>query len=347
MGTLNDVLDLLKQMQENMGSMTNRIGALETGESTKKESVGDERDENTVVTSMVREKQLTKTFGTDTSSEALLEFLDHYKLCVEMNQQRRAPGWGDAKYRAKELRYQLQGEAGVFVRQEEAMHESWVEDDNKIIEKLKERWLNRDCIELDIIQFEEARQNDGESLGQFMQRLKGLGQRAFSEFDSTGMQQRIIWRFLDGVRDKDIRSSIIKERWMRDRKTPKPYAEVLKIAETAHLNKIAANATGGTGLPVKKVAVVSKDGLRDGLRTPKSTRGGKNKTNNKVVAAGTSFDCHFCHENHPGGWRHCEDRKRKNPDWTPRTAGRNSSGESSNSVSPAGSVASANSNQAF
>ena len=226
MGTLNDVLDLLKQMQENMGSMTNRIGALETGESTKKESVGDELDENTVVTSMVREKQLTKTFGTDTSSEALLEFLDHYKLCVEMNQQRRAPGWGDAKYRAKELRYQLQGEAGVFVRQEEAMHESWVEDDNKIIEKLKERWLNRDCIELDIIQFEEARQNDGESLGQFMQRLKGLGQRAFSEFDSTGMQQRIIWRFLDGVRDKDIRSSIIKERWMRDRKTPKPYAEV-------------------------------------------------------------------------------------------------------------------------
>ena len=70
--------------------------------------------------------------------------------------------------------------------------EDWVDDDNKITEKLKERWLNRNCIELDIIDFEEARQGEYETLAQFMQRLKGLDQRAFGEFDANGMHQRII-----------------------------------------------------------------------------------------------------------------------------------------------------------
>ena len=263
MANLDDVMDMLRKMQDHMGSMTERIGALETNgtESTRNGSEvknePKERLEETLVATP-REKQLTKTFGVDTSPEALLEFLDHYKLCIEMNQQRKVPGWGDPRYRAKELRYQLQGEAAVFIRQEEAMHEKWVDDDDKIIEKLKERWLNRDCIELDIIDFEEARQNDGESLAQFMQRLKGLGHRAFSEFDTNGMQQRIIWRFLDGVKDKDVRSSIIRERWMKDRRHPKSYAEVLKIAETAHLNKMAANATGAAaGHVAKKVAVMT------------------------------------------------------------------------------------------
>ena len=76
-----------------------------------------------------REKQLTKTFGNDTSAPALLEFLDHYVLCVEMNKQRGIPGWNNPAYRAKELRFQLEGEAAVYVRQEETMLEKWVEDE--------------------------------------------------------------------------------------------------------------------------------------------------------------------------------------------------------------------------
>ena len=97
------------------------------------------------------------------------------------------------------------------------MHQNWVLDDDAIIGKLKERWFNRDCIEMDILEFEEARQGDYETLAQFMQRVKGLGQRAFSEFDANGMHQRIVWRFLDGVKDKEIRGAIIRERWMKDR----------------------------------------------------------------------------------------------------------------------------------
>ena len=356
MASMDDVLKMLTEMKGGMDSITDRLGALEDAkgdaEVKKEDQTPKDADEHTLFTP-VREKQLTKHFGTDTSSAALLEFLDHYKLCVEMNQQRKVPGWGDAKYRARELRFQLQGEAGVYVRQEEAMQEDWVFDDERIIEKLKERWLNRDCIELDIINFEEARQTDNESLGQFMDRLKGLGHRAFSEFDSKGMQQRIIWRFLDGVRDKDIRSSIIKERWMADRKTPKPYSEVLKIAETAHLNKVAASATG-MGQPSKKIAVMSN---RDGLSkdsTPRGSRGGKvvrGTSRGSVQAAGTQFACFYCNETHPGGWRSCEERKRKNPNWKPPSTrgGGNSSEESSQSgtTSPSDSNASTRSGQAF
>ena len=166
---------------------------------------------------------------------------------------------------------------------------------------------------MDIIEFEEARQNDGETLAQFMQRLKGLGHRAFSEFDANGMQQRIIWRFLDGVKDKDIRSSIIKERWMKDRKHPKPYAEVLKIAETAHLNKMAANATGATaGHAIKKVAVMNKDGAK--VAVP--SKEGSSRDHTPRTNKGNSYkgkECFFCHKKHSGGWKNCDERMHKNP----------------------------------
>ena len=98
------------------------------------------------------------------------------------------------------------------------MRRRWVLNDEEIIEKLKDRWFNRDCIRMVILEFGEARQGKYETLAQCLQRLKGLGQRAFSEFDGHGMHLRIIWRFLDGVRDKKIRSAIIRERWKKGRK---------------------------------------------------------------------------------------------------------------------------------
>ena len=262
------------------------------------------------VISTGKEKQLLKFFGVDTSANALLEFLDHYKLCVEINQARGVPGWDSPVYRAKELRYQLQGEVAVYVRQEEAMGQVWMNNDEEMVEKLKERWLNRDCIELDIIEFEEARQGEFETLAQFMQRLKGLGQRAFGEFDANGMHQRIIWRFLDGVRDKDVRSEIIRERWMKDRKTPKPYDEVLKIAENAKLLKVAAGATGQGSL----------SGKSRPIQIGAATRGSVSRRSRGASSRGDApraFDCFYCKQRHVGGWRACEKRKREDPDWEP------------------------------
>ncbi len=258
-------------------------------------SDGNSGEISKIVAKVSREKQLTKKFGSDTSGPALVEFLDHYTLCVEMNRTREVAGWDDPGYRAKELRFQLEGEAAVYVRQEETMLETWVNDDEEIIKKLKDRWLNRDCIELDIIEFEEVRQGDGESLAQYMQRVKGLGQKAFGEFDPAGMQQRIIWRFLDGVRDRDVRSEIIRARWMVDRKTPKPYDEILKIAEGAKHLKVAAGATGAYGSSQAKISVV---------------QGHRNRKN-------SGPECFYFKERHHGGWRTCSRRIRENPTWSP------------------------------
>ncbi len=276
--------EVTNEMEQNRTEVNERLQALETGakdESTEETETSPVNQSITVSELVIppKEKQLIKQFGSDTSASALLEFLDHYNLCRDMNQQRKVHGWDDPQYRARELRYQLQGEAAVFVRQEETMAQSWVLDDDQIIEKLKERWLNRDCIEMDILEFEEARQGEYETLAQYMQRLKGLGQRAFSEFDAIGMHQRIIWRFLDGVRDREIRSAIIRERWMKDRKTPKSYEEVLKIATNTQMTKVAANATGsGTANQANQ-----NKGRVAALNTPSGAgRGGEDELEGKV-----------------------------------------------------------------
>ena len=102
MANLDDVMNMLMSMKDGMASITDRIGALESnaadnaGVKTEDQKSGDGKDEQPLFTP-IREKQLAKTFGTDTSSGALLELLDHYKLCVEMNQQRKVPGRGDAQ----------------------------------------------------------------------------------------------------------------------------------------------------------------------------------------------------------------------------------------------------------
>ena len=322
---MNKLVEMMKGlMEEKLAPLTDRLQQLEN---TTVEPVPPKKDGEVaggsgvsseiskIVAKASREKQLTKKFGSDTSGPALVEFLDHYTLCVEMNKAREVTGWDEPEYRAKELRFQLEGEAAVYVRQEETMLETWVNDDNEIIKRLKDRWLNRDCIELDIIEFEEARQGDGESLAQYMQRVKGLGQKAFGEFDPAGMQQRIIWRFLDGVRDRDVRSEIIRARWMADRKTPKPYDEILKIAEGAKHLKVAAGATGAYGSSQAKISAVQ--GQQPYRRRKNS-----------------GPECFYCKERHHGGWRTCDRRNRENPSWTPSNRREKTpSNESSNSNS--------------
>ena len=333
--------DELNESKINLEERLNSLEAADNSNLTKQESVlevtgQDSIRESGVLVPVAREKQLNKQFGVDTSANALLEFLDHYTLCKDMNQQRKVPGWDNAEYRARELRFQLQGEAAVYVRQEETMRQSWVLNDEAIIEKLKDRWLNRDCIEMDILEFEEARQGEYETLAQYMQRLKGLGQRAFSEFDGNGMHQRIIWRFLDGVRDKEIRSAIIRERWMKDRKTPKSYDEVLRIATNAQMTKVAANATGsGSGgqhtAKAKLAALNQNTPNRSGSNRGRTKKPGGNVGRSEAPRA---FDCFYCHQRHAGGWRECAKRRKENPTWTPgsdraQTEGRGGSDYSS------------------
>ena len=359
---VKDMMALLMGMKETMEAGQNqldtRLKALETAKEEQPEG-SEVKDSKSFPTGKVeitqgRERPLTKTFGVDTSADALLEFLDHYQLCVAINTEKGIPGWDRPDYRAKELRCQLVGEAATYIRQEEVMLEDWVKDDREIIKRMRDRWVNRDCIELDIIEFEEARQSETETLAQYMTRLKGLGQRAFGEFDPRGMQQRIIWRFLDGVKDRDVRASIIRERWMKDRKQPKSYDEVLKIGENALMVKVASRATGALGSSSGSSGTSSKSpGTVSSMRqTP-----GQNSKKGKGSVKGHSgqrtprlFECFYCGERHTGGWMVCEKRKRDNPSWTPshRGSGYNSgasaptSPDSTRRSSPTGSNGSVN-----
>ena len=109
-------MEMMTKIQEDMAkdrvAIDERLGKLEVAKESV--TVVKEEPEGRVVEkveiSSTREKQLSKSFGIDTSATALLEFLDHYKLCVEINQSKNVPGWSDAAYRARELRFQLQGE---------------------------------------------------------------------------------------------------------------------------------------------------------------------------------------------------------------------------------------------
>lgn len=53
-----------------------------------------------------------------------------------------------------------------------------------------------------------------------------------------------MWRYLDEIRDKEMKLHIIKEKWNVDDETAKAHATVLKMVEPAVSTKHTAFATG-------------------------------------------------------------------------------------------------------
>ena len=81
-------------------------------------------------------------------------------------------------------------------------------------------------------------------MADFLTRLQRLAGDGFSSESVEVKRKRVVWRFLDELKDKDIRERLIRERWMRDESHAKEYDDVLKIAETARTAKQAASLTG-------------------------------------------------------------------------------------------------------
>jgi hypothetical protein len=299
-----------------------------------------------VVQGSAKEKSLSLTFGEDESPMSLKLFVEHYTLAKSQNIRKKVDGWQEADFRANELRFQLRGRVAAWVLQESAMHSEWVKDDVEIIRKLQERYLGTMSVELNIISFEELRQRDSESLAEYMTRCQEKGYQAFSDFAPNGVQQRIVWKFLSGIRDADVRSEVIKAKWMVSGSESKPFAEVLKIAETAKLAKIATMATGGgRGQESGKIASAPRIEERRNAHGPYNSRGGNNhrgrvphssdesggsrgsrsstgsaksRSSTDSDTPGQNFLCHYCKErSHYGGWKNCEKRRKENPDWKP------------------------------
>ncbi|XP_043196793.1 uncharacterized protein LOC122367597 isoform X3 [Amphibalanus amphitrite] len=191
-----------------------------------------------------RSVALSRTFGEETSPSAWRSFKDHYLLVKEANIARGVALWQDPAYRSVELRLCLVGAPAEFLREEAAQGSPWVKDDEGILNRLERRYVTTEAIEVRILRFEEANQGQGESLADFLTRLQRLAGDAFASESSDIKRKRVVWRFLDGLVDRDIRERLIHERWMKDEANAKEYDEIIKIAETARAAKQAASLTG-------------------------------------------------------------------------------------------------------
>ena len=187
---------------------------------------------------------LSKKFGDETSPSTWRSLRDHYSLVREANIARGVTLWQDPAYRSVELRLCLVGAPADFLREEAAQGSPWVKDDADILDRLERRYVTTEAIEVRILRFEEAHQGEDKSLADFLTRLQRLAGDAFSSESGDIKRKRVVWRFLDGLRDRDIRERLIRERWMKDESNAKEYDEIIKIAETARASKQAASLTG-------------------------------------------------------------------------------------------------------
>ena len=138
-----------------------------------------------IIQGNAREKSLQLTIGgNECSPTALKLFMDHYNMDKSQKMKRNVAGWGNAEFRANELRYQLRGEQALCLSQEDymCMLSLWVKEDVEVIRGLNGRLMGTQFTELNIIAFEELSQNQADNLSQYMTRCRGLGQQAFSEF---------------------------------------------------------------------------------------------------------------------------------------------------------------------
>ena len=181
-----------------------------------------------------------------------------------------------------------------------------------------------------------------------MTRCQGLGQQAFGEFAEL---RGIVWKFLSGVRDSEVRNAVIREKWMNSSTEAKPFDEILKIAETAKMTGIATTATGRGNGGSATVAAMADSGYRgkvgqrrkeynetgsnrsstgseSGRSSTGSGRSGGGGNRSSTGSENDKFKCYYCTEkSHYGGWKSCPKKMKEDPDWTPQKSGRDFSGK--------------------
>ena len=240
-----------------------------------------------------KEEQITTKFGEVLTPNALKEFMDDYKMARYLNQKERLINWDDSMYRATKLRRALQGTAASYVRGEKAMGQTWPDNDDEILDRLKERYLTTEAYESMVAEAEAIRQNDSEPLPEYMSRIQRAIWEAYDDEPSQVKNKRTMWKFMDGLKNKEIRSEIIKSKWLN--KTPD---EILLIAETTRKNMEATSVTGK-----------GKQGAIGGVTSNNSKKQPTKKKEHVL--------CLYCKRTHPGGWQKCFKRMRENSEWVP------------------------------
>ena len=272
------------------------------------------------------EEKIAMTFGGDQNCSAshLRQFIEHYKLIRMVNMRNLLANWDDPSYRAAKLRIALHGAPASYIGEESSMAKDWTENDDEIIKRLKERYIDTESIELRIMEAEEVSQEKNEPLSEYLSRVQRVVRLAYPEEPENIINKRVAWKFLSGIQDKEIRSAVIKEKWMAGQDA-KPLEEILLIAETTRKTLIATTMTGQS----KGTVSVVKRGSSDEFSLPSthSSRNASSESTKSSSSSGSSRsskpgnkthqECLYCRKKHPGGWKDCFKRKRVEPDWTP------------------------------
>ena len=295
---------------------------------------------------------LKQVVGADVSPAAWRSFKDHFTLVRKANIARGVAVWQEKTYRSVELRLCLTWAPAEYIREEEAQDSKWVQDDEEILKRLEQRYVTTEAIEVRIIRFEEAKQGEEETLVDFLTLLQRLSGDAFASESTDIRRKRVVWRFLDGLIDRDVRERLIRECWMKDEANAKEYDDILKIAETARTSKEAAALTGNrhhlggacaaaqfqtaaaAAAPPPPPAARWQRGpgqLAPGQPSrppgrPPAARSGQSPAQQSGPRAGAVRDarpvgrCFYCGIPHQGGWYRCRRRLTEDPSWSPRRA---------------------------
>lgn len=323
---LKEALEVEKELQEKLEATKKRRVEIEEelGTSSLKftgRGLGGKRFDT-----RAPEEKMELSFGGEQNASALhlRQFIEHYKLVRMVNIRNTLANWDDPSYRAAKLRIALKGAPADFVGEESSISRAWTEDDEQILKKLKERYIDTESIELKIMEAEEVIQEENEPLAEYLSRVQRVMRVAYPEEPENILNKRAAWKFISGIRNREIRGAVIKEKWMQGQET-KPLEEILLIAESTRKTIVATNATGqekGTLNAVLKRNPRNSDesGSSSNSRRSSGESLYSKSSNTSKTSSNYSFsngECLYCKKRHPGGWRTCYSRLRNDPRWTP------------------------------
>ena len=211
------------------------------------------------------------------------------------------------------------------------MCEAWTFDDEQMIARLKDKFINVQAIELNILNFERCTQDGKETLSEYQIRLQRLVKEAYDGDSQRELDRKVAWKFVSGVSDERVRRRMLEEGWMKNRQEAKSLEELLKLAEVTKRTDDAVKVLGKETAVINAVNEVSVAAInraageqRDRHKTNSSESmrsGGSSSSKNGFSSASDNPSdyllCFYCNRKHRGGWRHCTRRKSENPNWKP------------------------------
>ena len=179
--------------------------------------------------SIGKEERIDVVFGRDGDYTALSmrRFIERCKVVKEFNMRAQLRGWDSPSYRAGKLKLCLMGDAFDYVSFASSIYEKWAEDDEAMIERLKEKFTNIHAIELNILEFERSSQEPRESISDYMSRLRRSVKDAYDGDLQRELDRKVAWKFVSGLSDERVRRKLLEDGWMKTRQETKPLEDLL------------------------------------------------------------------------------------------------------------------------